>query len=566
MTARSWRENSPMAYRRRWRLCVLMCILGGCTSSNPQDPNATAVSMSVSPDLVIVSQDRSVTTRVDINGLPAGASVAGFSSDLPETVADIDITTQPCPPGVGSVSCQDWTIRPGMTSAPGDYEVRIRPLGATVPIGVSVGLLKIRVRADPMAVTRPAIAVESSRGRGVPDVSLGNRNLSDLNHALFITDDGSLFGYGDNTAGQVAQRYLTTIDEVQPFRVTEPIPLGPAGSRWRAVATGAAPLGIPDNIDQARSFALRDDDGDGPGTVGTVWAWGRDQQGIIVGSPVQAISLTNITAISAIERDSWLVLDSAGQVYGGGTTEPVLVSGTTSPLAGVTAIAGGTPRPLTDPTFIPPVLIGNGYVLKADGRPAKIFSGHIFSTNQFRLFSGDIFGAGLNNVIQIAAGEDHFLALRSDGVVLAEGDNEQGQLGNGSTVDARFDRLCRPGPECRSSDDTIVVFTRDPVHVSGMTTVIAIAAKGNRSFALLQNGTVWTWGGGILTPVQVQNLDNVKAIGAGYAIRNDCPGTGGTLWGIQFSSGAPPTAERVPGVGDNSGCTIPSFTLALGAL
>jgi alpha-tubulin suppressor-like RCC1 family protein len=41
-----------------------------------------------------------------------------------------------------------------------------------------------------------------------------------------------------------------------------------------------------------------------------------------------------------------------------------------------------------------------------------------------------------NGIIQIAAGFDHTLALKTDGSLLVSGANNAGQLGNGSTQNA----------------------------------------------------------------------------------------------------------------------------------
>jgi hypothetical protein len=110
----------------------------------------------------------------------------------------------------------------------------------------------------------------------------------------------------------------------------------------------------------------------------------------------------------------------------------------------------------------------------------------------------------LAGVKAIAAGEDHSLALLSNGTVMAWGDDESGQLGDGST---------------RESDV--------PVPVKGLTGVKAIAAGGNHSLALLSNGTVMAWGeneSGELgsgstksssVPVAVKGLSGVTAISVG---------------------------------------------------
>ena len=112
--------------------------------------------------------------------------------------------------------------------------------------------------------------------------------------------------------------------------------------------------------------------------------------------------------------------------------------------------------------------------------------------------------SGLKFVTAVAAGGLHSLALLANGTAVAWGDNEFGQLGDGSTAIASV-----------------------PVAVSGLTGVKAIAAGENHSLALLANGTVMAWGdneSGQLgdgthqeseVPVAVKGLTGVKAIAAG---------------------------------------------------
>ncbi len=111
---------------------------------------------------------------------------------------------------------------------------------------------------------------------------------------------------------------------------------------------------------------------------------------------------------------------------------------------------------------------------------------------------------GLSDVIALAAGDDHTLALKADGSIWAWGDNPNGELGTGNT-----DRYT------------------NPTQLTGIT-AIAIAAGGNHSVALLADGTVRTWGfnnhgqlgNGNTTnsnvPVQVTGLTGVVGIAAGY--------------------------------------------------
>jgi alpha-tubulin suppressor-like RCC1 family protein len=85
--------------------------------------------------------------------------------------------------------------------------------------------------------------------------------------------------------------------------------------------------------------------------------------------------------------------------------------------------------------------------------------------------------AALSGVTASAAGFMHSLALLEDGSVWAWGENQFGQIGDGTVVN-------------RAS----------PVPVRGVNKAIAVAAGAQYSLALLSNGTVmgWGWGNGAL--------------------------------------------------------------------
>jgi hypothetical protein len=99
----------------------------------------------------------------------------------------------------------------------------------------------------------------------------------------------------------------------------------------------------------------------------------------------------------------------------------------------------------------------------------------------------------------------HSLAVDDQGRVWAWGDNQSGQLGDGTTTE-------RP----------------TPIVVRDLREVVAVAAGSNHSLALKSDGTVWAWGSrgsgqvgdGAMaaiirtTPVQVVGLDGVVAIAA----------------------------------------------------
>jgi alpha-tubulin suppressor-like RCC1 family protein len=126
--------------------------------------------------------------------------------------------------------------------------------------------------------------------------------------------------------------------------------------------------------------------------------------------------------------------------------------------------------------------------------------------------------SGLSDVVAIAAGAQHSLALLSNGTVMAWGDNERGQLGDGTTS----------GPDHCYTEQEPTQCSTSPAPVSGLSEVTAIAAGQNFNLALLKNGTVMAWGsngqgelgnGGSswadASPALVSGLSGVTAIAAG---------------------------------------------------
>lgn len=181
-----------------------------------------------------------------------------------------------------------------------------------------------------------------------------------------------------------------------------------------------------------------------------------------------------------------------------------------------TATATNTPTVTNTPTGVATFISGTP-IAWGDNQSGQLGNGSFVSA------STPVLVSGLTNVTAMTAGSDHTLAIRSDGTVWAWGYNAYGQLGNGSQT-------------------TIST----PVQVSALTNVIAVAAGQIHSVALKSDGTVWTWGGNTygalgngtttdsLTPVQVSNLTNVVAIGAGgfysLAVRSD-----GSVWAWGFN-------------------------------
>jgi alpha-tubulin suppressor-like RCC1 family protein len=88
-----------------------------------------------------------------------------------------------------------------------------------------------------------------------------------------------------------------------------------------------------------------------------------------------------------------------------------------------------------------------------------------------KYFDVPVLVPGLKNVVQIAAGVDHSMALLKDGTVRTWGWNHYGQLGNGTEKDAKR-----------------------PIEVKNLKDVVYIAAGATHSMAILKDGTLKTWG------------------------------------------------------------------------
>jgi alpha-tubulin suppressor-like RCC1 family protein len=129
---------------------------------------------------------------------------------------------------------------------------------------------------------------------------------------------------------------------------------------------------------------------------------------------------------------------------------------------------------------------------------------------------------GLRDAVQIAAGKHHNLVLRANGLVVAWGNNLHGQIGDGNighgaltpfTVTGLADVIAVATGEYHSlalkrdgtvwswgenahgelGDGTLILRTR-PVQVAGLTNIVSIGAGYGFSLAVRNDGTVWCWG------------------------------------------------------------------------
>jgi alpha-tubulin suppressor-like RCC1 family protein len=220
----------------------------------------------------------------------------------------------------------------------------------------------------------------------------------------------------------------------------------------------------------------------------------RGRTATLILAAITALALLSAATASA---SSFTAADwgynGSGQL-GNGTTTLSRTPVAVSGLSNVIAVAGGGEHSLA--------LLGNATMMGwGANREGQIGDG---TTTNRHVPVAIVDFATLGGITAIAAGDEFSLALMTNGTVLAWGANEEGQLATGKTT-----RLTAPAA------------------IKGLNNVTAIAAGGEFALARLSNGTVMAWGAGTegqlgdgkfgksLTPIAVKGLSGVTAIAAG---------------------------------------------------
>ena len=307
-----------------------------------------------------------------------------------------------------------------------------------------------------------------------------------LSHSVAVAADGSVWAWGSNGVGELADG---------------------------TAAISNRPIDVPGLIDVAavsagRFHALA------LGGDGSLWAWGNNRHGGLGNGtrrnsapPQKIAALPAMSAISAGNGFS-LALEANGTVWSWGY-------GDEGQLGNGAAGAQLTPVALTTITGVTQLSVHYRHTLalREDG------SVWAWGSNELgQLGDGSSANRGTpapvtglaNDMIAVAAGTFHSLALDKSGKVWAWGYNAVGQLGDGSEIDSPT-----------------------PVRVAALSDVIAIAAGENASYAITLDGRLWAWGynleGELGTRSTSVNSNTAQAIEGLAAFRGIAGGVGAAV-------------------------------------
>jgi alpha-tubulin suppressor-like RCC1 family protein len=294
-----------------------------------------------------------------------------------------------------------------------------------------------------------------------------------------VDGSGQLWGWGDNHFGGLGQP-TSTVYFTSPIQITGPtnvVQVSGGGGNTMALTAG-----------------------------GAVWGWGFSEAGELgfvtptpQATPIVLPGLSNIAEISDGSFTS-VALDANGTVFGSGQN----MAGELGLGSGVTQVTAYRPLPglsnikhvvINEEGFSSAFVLAvdqNGHVFAAGGNQnGQMGNGSFSSTGQATFAQVP----GLDSVTALAAGGEHALALKADGTVWAWGANSYGALGDGTLNDS-----ATPIQVIFPAGTQLVAIAAGFQHSMALDNTGALWSWGSNSLGELGTGT----GGGFkMTPVKV---------------------------------------------------------------
>ncbi len=292
------------------------------------------------------------------------------------------------------------------------------------------------------------------------------------NFVFAVRTNGSLYGWGENSTGQLGDN--STTNRNAPKRVG-------TSNNWVGMSCG-----IDGSSNKFHTVAMQAD--------GSVWAWGDNTFGQL-GNGTTSItpSLTPVlisSGFGAVNVECGYACSFArkanGQLYAWGNN----ATGN---------LGTGNQTNLNTPTTISIIPIGwfkisNGdlysMAIKSDGTLwgwGNNSKGQLGKGDTISVINPVQIGTD-NNWVSIAAGKNHTLGLKSNGSVYAWGSNDFGQLGIGNNL--------------------LSITNYSPVLVS-TGPFVAISSGELFSGAIKANGTLWLWGNNSAGQLGIGNILNL---------------------------------------------------------
>lgn len=335
-------------------------------------------------------------------------------------------------------------------------------------------------------------------------------------HTLAVAKDGSLYGWGCNSFGQITGTSPSNYEESthigEPTFMIDNIKQASAGGGlsaavttsgalivWggayseedpssRVIKTDVAAVEVGSGHSGGVLFILNPD-----GTVEVMNAATRSAKKVMDGvQEIHGVEGYNASCL-ALKKDGSLWLIESGQ-FGDDTQTIRIMNDVISAAAYSRDLLEYEDKPL--------------YVVNKAGQLLKSVDSNLKN-----------FSVVMEGIVSVSAGRTHALAVTTEGKVVAWGSNGAGQLGSGGTV---FE-------------------TEKPVAVTGMNNALSVTVGGGGSFALVVKSDHSLWACGINDRGQLGNgttqgsaeyikiMDDVSKAAAGenfaFAVKQD-----GTLW------------------------------------